>query len=147
METKIEEKSEVGALGEKEIKCKFCGKSFISKLAKSVAKAHEENVHLGKGRKTCNICSKSFRREYLKKHILDIHSDNDQINTYEKLKCEFCSKTFDTKYAKNILRVHIKAKHSEIKTTSCEICGKVFKTREPENCLKRLSLGLRVCEM
>ena len=60
-----------------------------------------------------------------------MEEDKNQIrslskNKIENYQCNFCDKTFDSKYAKSNLYHHVKTSHSGKDFGKCKLCGNIF---------------------
>ena len=78
--------------------CRVCEKTFLrnSQLNRHMRKHDSKNQH-------CNSWSKSFwRKDVLHRHKKNVHGLGKTMAVRCQLKCEYCSKTFKTKF--NLLR-------------------------------------------
>lgn len=101
----------------KEFKCNICSKVFDTYYKKLY---HQNNVHLGKGRKNkCPYCNEKFTT-HLKKleHLTKEHGFEQK--TY---KCNGCDRTFNVKMS---LRLHMKRFHLLERRFDCRECDKKF---------------------
>ena len=71
---------------------------------------------------TCSLCEKKFVTEdYLKKHILKVHLNDDHIKQFrDPFECSYCEEKFKEK---KLLDYHIRGFHLG-QTVKCHKCGK-----------------------
>ena len=87
---------------------------------KDYLKVHTETVHEKQTKFKCHICNKCFgHSRTLKNHIIAIH---------EKLKPHKCSFFANGFSRKDHLKRHIDSLHKNIKKHVCQICNKGFST-------------------
>ena len=104
--------------------CDLCEKTVFNKYNKSVNKyfrtkyrldEHIKKVHC---KKPCDICGKVFGLNQMKKHILQVHTENDK----KPFICSVCNKGFISSYR---LKNHMNT-HTGNKPYICQHCGKGF---------------------
>ena len=107
--------------------CRRCGDVFetVAEIA-----SHRLNVH-GKGKNnlcrykllTCQKCGKLFSKERLKSHMLTVHAEDRQRESYI---CDVCGQKYLTKLPYfNHLR-----EHKGLKRLKCKICNSLFMSEE-----------------
>ena len=98
--------------------CDLCEKTvFNNKIfkTKSRLEEHIKKVHC---KRPCDICGKLFGGKQLKKHILQVHTENDK----KPYICSVCNKGFVTSFR---LKNHMNT-HTGNKPYICQHCGKGF---------------------
>jgi len=106
-----------------ETRCLECNKVFES--AKHFRK-HVNNVHRPKftspEKLPCPECGMLFKKQNLNRHILHVHTENQNPHAE---RCDKCNKTFGSLRK---LKAHYQASHT-IEVTTCEECGKEFQNK------------------
>ncbi|CAB3375639.1 Hypothetical predicted protein [Cloeon dipterum] len=102
------------------VPCSFCFKRFSSR---KLMKKHVEADHGGKPEHVCKFCKKVFKSRTARENCERKHED------VRPFTCEFCGKSFCSKYdlTSHRTRVHIKTE----KIFICHICGKGYSRRQP----------------
>ena len=121
----IHEKAEEGKFC-----CKFCNKSYMSKIA---LEYHFDIMHGTKDHKVkCMICGTTFGHTISWNRHMKIHSEKTKVH-----KCKMCPKEFNRK---DILTLHVKVVHHLVdyevdmakifrhdsESFKCKICDKIF---------------------
>ena len=83
---------------------------YVKKYVQSV---HDKSNHQ-ETKIICSICGKSYRKDILKAHMVDVHGP--------RVKCEHCGKEFK----KRSLKKHIEFFHEGIRRHRCKICNKFY---------------------
>uniref|UniRef100_A0A1B6DHH9 Protein krueppel n=1 Tax=Clastoptera arizonana TaxID=38151 RepID=A0A1B6DHH9_9HEMI len=99
------------------IKCNECN---IIIPVKSLFDEHYQSSYNKKPLYTCSFCDKTIEK------YSTFRSHRYRHYTEGRYRCEICNKGFNLK---NLLDLHITAKHTEIKPFICESCGKGFVTQ------------------
>ena len=112
-------------------KCKMCGKSFTlwSMMMDHVNSIH--NAKPQKDKKLCVHCGTYIHIDKLKKHIKEVHYEEQQLQQNHKvevqkksLKCNYCGMSF---LQKSNLSQHILTVHNRVgKDGECFQCGEKF---------------------
>lgn len=113
--SKVEEKKT-----EEKQMCSTCGRLFPDRTK---LKEHEE-THLGI-MTACEICGKQFiHKNYLRKHVRNVHTKTNKNERRFKCKIDGCEWTFA--YQQCLIR-HRARRHGIVKNrNACPICGKEF---------------------
>jgi len=108
-------------------RCKFCPNGFAKNyyLTKHVLRKHPEAVESGSYE--CNLCDRSFRRQFqLMRHYKTHSRDDEPKKNVERYKCDVCQRAFTKNY---YLVKHMRRKHSDAAESSvyvCDACGRTF---------------------
>ena len=105
-------------------KCHMCEETVFNQNNKSVnefyktkakLKLHIKEVH---SKRPCHICGKVFGENQMKRHMLQVHTENDK----KPCICSICNKGFINKFR---LENHMNT-HTGNKPYLCQHCGKRF---------------------
>lgn len=97
-----------------EYDCDVCGKKLNGRSAIEI---HIERIHLKLSHVICHLCSRNFYNESeLKYHIKNVHDERKYI-------CSYCGASYGSN---QILRKHVRAKHTVGQAFGCDFCEKRF---------------------
>ena len=106
-----------GHIGERKFQCPTCDQAFISKFD---MKKHVREVHHKIAQYTCEVCGKTFTKNYNRVRHLKSHS---LVISYN---CRICGEKFDSA---QLRREHHKEVHKK-RAIPCSMCGVALASRD-----------------